>query len=235
MGIRRSHRNFRRAVSYAEGACPGNGRTHKIHRQAGGAGAGGRSNIESEVGATSYLQRVFDRRRRDGAAGLRQLRIARGLREARPAGHLGEGRDRDGVQRGSVMDFASSSPGDPLTPGIGATPGAKRLPLKEAKSLTKIPVLPISYGDAQPLLAALKGPMAPDEWRGSLPIPYHVGPGPARVHLKVQFNWDTKPVNDVIAKIPGSVAPDEWIIRGNHHDAWVNGAEDPVSGQAPLL
>jgi N-acetylated-alpha-linked acidic dipeptidase len=96
-------------------------------------------------------------------------------------------------------------------------------------------VLPISYGDAQPLLAALKGPMAPEEWRGNLPISYHVGPGPAKVHLKVAFNWDLKPVNDVIAKIAGSVAPDEWIIRGNHHDAWVNGAEDPVSGQAPLL
>src|SRR6516225_8351205 len=144
-------------------------------------------------------------------------------------------RNPDGVQRGSVMDFASASPGDPLTPGIGATPDAKRLSLKEAKSLSKIPVLPISYGDAQPLLAALKGPMAPDSWRGSLPIPYHVGPGPAKVHLKVEFNWDIKPVNDVIAKIPGSVAPDEWIIRGNHHDAWVNGAEDPVSGTSPLL
>ena len=144
-------------------------------------------------------------------------------------------RNPDGVQRGSVMDFASASPGDPLTPGVGATPDAKRLSLKEAKSLSKIPVLPISYGDAQPLLAALKGPMAPDSWRGSLPIPYHVGPGPAKVHLKVEFNWDLKPVNDVIAKIPGSVAPDEWIIRGNHHDAWVNGAEDPVSGTSPLL
>src|ERR1700676_4253173 len=144
-------------------------------------------------------------------------------------------RNPDGVQRGSVMDFASSSPGDPLTPGIGATPGAKRLALKEAKSITKIPVLPISYGDAQPLLAALKGPMAPEDWRGSLPIPYHVGPGPTKVHLKLEFNWDTKPVNDVIAKIPGSIAPDEWIIRGNHHDAWVNGAEDPISGQSALL
>ncbi|MBV8051734.1 MAG: M28 family metallopeptidase [Acidobacteriaceae bacterium] len=144
-------------------------------------------------------------------------------------------RNPNGVQRGSVMDFASSNPGDPLTPGVGATPDAKRLPIKEAKSITKIPVLPISYGDAQPLLAALKGPMAPDEWRGNLPIPYHVGPGPAKVHLKVEFNWDIKPVYDVIAKIPGSVAPDEWIIRGNHHDAWVNGAEDPVSGQSPLL
>ena len=149
-----------------------------------------------------------------------------------PAGPM---RPADGVQRGSVMDFASASPGDPLTPGIGATPDAKRLPLSEAKSLTKIPVLPISYGDAQPLLAALAGPMAPEGWRGSLPIPYHVGPGPAKVHLKVAFNWDTKPVYDVIAKIPGRVAPDEWIIRGNHHDAWVNGAEDPVSGQVSLL
>lgn len=144
-------------------------------------------------------------------------------------------RNPEGVQRGSVMDFASASPGDPLTPGVGATADAKRLEVKEAKSIAKIPVLPISYGDAQPLLAALKGPMAPEDWRGSLPIPYHVGPGPAKVHLKLQFNWDIKPVYDVIAKIPGSVAPDEWIIRGNHHDAWVNGAEDPVSGQAPLL
>jgi N-acetylated-alpha-linked acidic dipeptidase len=144
-------------------------------------------------------------------------------------------RNPDGVQRGSVMDFPSSSPGDPLTPGWGATHDAKRLPLNEAKSISKIPVMPISYGDAQPLLAALAGPMAPDEWRGVLPIPYHVGPGPAKVHLKVEFNWDIKPVNDVIAKIPGSVEPDEWIVRGNHHDAWVNGAEDPISGQSSLL
>ena len=149
-----------------------------------------------------------------------------------PAGPM---RNPNGVQRGSVMDFASSSPGDPLTPGVGATPDAKRLPLKEAKSISKIPVLPISYGDAQPLLAALKGPMAPPEWRGALAIAYHVGPGPAKIHLKVESNWDLKKVNDVIAKIPGSSAADEWIIRGNHHDAWVNGAEDPVSGQVALL
>ena len=139
-------------------------------------------------------------------------------------------RNPEGVQRGSVMDFASNSPGDPLTPGVGATADAKRLSVKEAKSIASIPVLPISYGDAQPLLAALKGPMAPNEWRGTLAIPYHVGPGAAKVHLKLAFNWDIKPVYDVIAKIPGSEAPEEWIIRGNHHDAWVNGAEDPVSG-----
>lgn len=149
-----------------------------------------------------------------------------------PAGPM---RNPNGVQRGSVMDFASSNPGDPLTPGVGATPDAKRLPLKEAKSITKIPVLPISYGDAQPLLAALKGPMAPEGWRGSLAIAYHVGPGPAKVHLKVESSWDIKKVNDVIAKIPGTSAADEWIVRGNHHDAWVNGAEDPVSGQVALL
>jgi N-acetylated-alpha-linked acidic dipeptidase len=144
-------------------------------------------------------------------------------------------RPKDGVQRGSVMDFPSSSPGDPLTPGVGATKDAKRLAVSEAPSLTKIPVLPISYGDAQPLLAALEGPMAPVEWRGALPIPYHVGPGPATVRLKVAFHWDIKPVHDVVARIPGAERPDEWIVRGNHHDAWVNGAEDPISGLVPML
>ncbi|MFN7997009.1 MAG: M28 family peptidase [Bryobacteraceae bacterium] len=144
-------------------------------------------------------------------------------------------RNPNGVQRGSVMDFPSSYPGDPLTPGIGATAGAKRLSLKEAASISKIPVMPISYGDAQPLMAALAGPMAPDAWRGSLPIAYHVGPGPAKVHLKVESNWDIKDAYDVVAKIPGTSAAGEWIIRGNHHDAWVNGADDPVSALVALL
>jgi N-acetylated-alpha-linked acidic dipeptidase len=141
----------------------------------------------------------------------------------------GPDRPRDGAQRGSVMDMPLY-PGDPLTPGVGATPDAKRLPISEAKTLTKIPVLPLSYGDAQPLLAALKGPVAPEAWRGALPITYHVGPGPAKVHMRLKFNWDTKRLYDVIVRIPGSEFPDEWIIRGNHHDAWVNGAEDPISG-----
>jgi N-acetylated-alpha-linked acidic dipeptidase len=140
-----------------------------------------------------------------------------------------------GVQRGSVMDFASSQPGDPLTPGVGATPEARRIPLKDAQSLTKIPVLPISYGDAQPLLAALKGPMAPEAFKGALAISYHVGPGPAKVHLKLAFNWDQKPVYDVVARLAGTEAPEEWVLRGNHHDGWVNGAEDPLSGQVALL
>jgi N-acetylated-alpha-linked acidic dipeptidase len=144
-------------------------------------------------------------------------------------------RPRDGAQRGSVMDFPSSNPGDPLTPGVGATAEAKRLPLAEAKSITKIPVLPLSYGDAQPLLAALRGPVAPEEGRGALPVAYHVGPGPAKVHLKVAASWDLKTVYDVVARVPGAERPDEWIVRGNHHDAWVNGAEDPVSGLVALL
>ena len=144
-------------------------------------------------------------------------------------------RPSDGVQRGSVLDFPSTSPGDPLTPGVGASPNAKRLAIKDAPGLTKIPDLPISYGDAQPLLAALEGPMAPKEWRGGLPISYHVGPGKTKVHLKVNFNWDMKEIYDVIARIPGAQSPGEWVIRGNHHDAWVNGAQDPTSGQVALL
>lgn len=143
-------------------------------------------------------------------------------------------RSRDSVQRGSVADMPIYS-GDPLTPGVGATKEAVRLPLAEAKTLTRIPVLPISYGDAEPLLKALAGPMAPESWRGALPFPYRFGPGPARVHLKVAFDWSLKPVHDVIAVLPGSELPDEWIVRGNHHDAWVNGASDPVSGMVSLL
>jgi N-acetylated-alpha-linked acidic dipeptidase len=143
-------------------------------------------------------------------------------------------RNRDGVQRGSVMDMPMY-PGDPLTPGVGATPDAKRLAIKDAPTITKIPVLPISYGDAQPLLAAIEGPTAPPAWRGALPLTYRVGPGPATVHLKLAFNWDIKPLYDVIARIPGATDPDEWVIRGNHHDAWVNGAADPVSGVSAEL
>ena len=123
-------------------------------------------------------------------------------------------------------------PGDPLTPGVGATPDAKRLAIKDAQTLTKIPVLPISYADAQPLLASLTGAVVPADWRGGLPITYRFGPGAGRAHLKLAFNWDQKPLYDVIARLRGSTFPDQWVIRGNHHDAWVNGAEDPVSGMA---
>ena len=146
----------------------------------------------------------------------------------------GAWRPEEGVQRGSVADMPLY-PGDPLTPGIGATKDAKRLDRKDAKTLTKIPVLPISYADARPLLAALAGPVAPSEWRGALGLAYHLGPGPATVHLKVSSRWDIVPAHDVIARIPGSVWPDEWVIHGNHHDAWVNGASDPLSGLSALL
>jgi N-acetylated-alpha-linked acidic dipeptidase len=142
-------------------------------------------------------------------------------------------RPSEGVQRGSVMD--TDYPGDPLTPGVGATIDAKRLPISEAKTITKIPVLPISWADAQPLLKALDGPVAPNEWRGALGQTYHIGPGPARVHLKVTSNWDIKPIYDVIATLHGSDPDAQWVIRGNHHDAWVNGADDPISGQAEML
>jgi N-acetylated-alpha-linked acidic dipeptidase len=143
-------------------------------------------------------------------------------------------RPADGVQRGSVADMPVYS-GDPLTPGVGATKDAKRLKISEAKSLLKIPVIPISYADAQPLLAALGGPVVPSSWRGGLPITYHVGPGPAKVHLQVSSDWGQKPLYDVIARIPGSQNPDEWIVRGNHRDGWVFGAWDPLSGHVDMM
>ncbi|MEC7784323.1 MAG: transferrin receptor-like dimerization domain-containing protein [Bacteroidota bacterium] len=139
-----------------------------------------------------------------------------------------------GVQRGSVMDMPLY-PGDVLTPGYGATKNAKRLDRKEAPTITKIPVLPISYADAQPFLEALNGPVAPSAWRGGLPITYHIGPGPAKVHLKLEFDWQLKPAYNVIAKLKGAVYPEEWVMRGNHHDAWVHGASDPVSGMVALM
>ena len=146
----------------------------------------------------------------------------------------GAWRPKEGVQRGSVQD-STEFMGDPLTPGVGATADAKRLPIKNAPTLTKIPVLPISYADAEPLLAAIAGPVVPPAWRGGLPITYRLGPGPGKVRLKMFSNWDIKPLYDVIAKIPGAQFPDEWVLRGNHHDAWVNGAEDPISGQVALM
>jgi len=151
---------------------------------------------------------------------------------------LGPMRPADGVQRGSVMDMALY-PGDPLSPGFASEPGikpsSKLLTRDEARTLIKIPVLPISWADALPLLQQLTGPVVPESWRGALPLTYHSGPGPATVHLQVDFDWSTRPLYDVIATIPGSIAKDQWILYGNHHDAWVNGASDPVSGASALL
>ncbi|MEO6806053.1 MAG: transferrin receptor-like dimerization domain-containing protein [Edaphobacter sp.] len=143
-------------------------------------------------------------------------------------------RPAEGVQRGSVMDMPVY-PGDPQTPGIGAVLGAKLIPLDQVQTITKIPVLPISYADATPFLKSLRGELVPESWRGGLPFAYKVGPSVAMAHLAVSFNWDRKPLYDVIATIPGSTFPDQWVIRGNHHDAWVNGAGDPLSGASAQL
>jgi N-acetylated-alpha-linked acidic dipeptidase len=143
-------------------------------------------------------------------------------------------RPPEGVQRGSVQDMPVYS-GDPLTPGVGATRNAKRLPIDKAKTILKIPVMPISYADAQPLLAALQGPVAPPAWRGALPITYHFGPGPAKVHLAISSDWGMKTLYDVIATIPGAERPDEWVVRGNHRDGWVFGAWDPLSGHVAMM
>jgi N-acetylated-alpha-linked acidic dipeptidase len=143
-------------------------------------------------------------------------------------------RPREGVQRGSILDMPLYA-GDPLTPGVGATADARRLDRSEAPVMPKIPVQPLSSADAQPLLEAIGGRTAPDGWAGALPITYHVGPGPARVHLKLRFDWRLVPAYDVIARIPGAERPDEWVVRGNHHDAWANGAQDPISGAVALL
>jgi N-acetylated-alpha-linked acidic dipeptidase len=143
-------------------------------------------------------------------------------------------RPPDGVQRGSVMDMPVY-PGDPQTPGIGAVPGAKLIPLDQVQTITKIPVMPISYADATPLLKSLGGQLVPENWRGALPFTYKTGPSVAMAHLALAFNWDRKPLYDVVVKIPGSTFPDQWVIRGNHHDAWVNGAGDPLSGAVAEL
>jgi N-acetylated-alpha-linked acidic dipeptidase len=180
----------------------------------GGSWRGIKPKVAAEHGAVGCL--IYSDPRDDGY----------GDGDVFPAGPM---RPAQGVQRGSVMDMPTY-PGDPLTPGVGATKDAKRLPIAQATTLTKIPVLPISYGDAQPLLAALGGPVAPAAWRGGLPITYRLGGDAAKVHLRVRSEWGTRTLYNVIARLPGTTEADQWIIRGNHHDAWVNGAEDPISG-----
>ncbi|HEY3746299.1 MAG TPA: transferrin receptor-like dimerization domain-containing protein [Gemmatimonadaceae bacterium] len=180
----------------------------------GGSWRGIKPKVAAEHGAIGCL--IYSDPRDDGYAGG----------DVFPAGPM---RPAQGVQRGSVADMPVY-PGDPLTPGVGATKDAKRLSVAQATTITRIPVLPISYGDAQPLLSALGGPVVPSEWRGGLPITYRFGPGAAKVHLRVKSDWGLKTLYDVIAKLSGTTEADQWVIRGNHHDAWVNGAEDPISG-----
>jgi len=139
-----------------------------------------------------------------------------------------------GAQRGSVMDMPVH-PGDPITPGWGSEAGGKKLNREDSQTILKIPVLPIGYGDALPILRQLKGPVAPPEWRGALPVTYHVGPGPAQLHMKLAFEWKNRPLYNVMVTIPGTTRADEWVIFGNHHDAWVMGADDPISGASSLM
>ena len=139
-----------------------------------------------------------------------------------------------GIQRGSVLDMPMY-PGDPLTPGYGATIDAKRLDIADAPTIMKIPVMPISYGDALPLLKALEGPVAPGAWRGGLPLTYHVGPGPVKVNLHLEFELELRTAYNPVGRMVGSVYPDEWIMRGNHHDGWAQGAADPISGMVSLM
>jgi len=180
----------------------------------GGSWRGIKPKVAAEHGAIGCL--IYSDPRDDGYAGG----------DVFPKGPM---RPAQGVQRGSVADMPVY-PGDPLTPGVGATKSAKRLSVAQAPTITKIPVLPISYGDAQPLLEALSGALAPGSWRGGLPITYRLGPGPAKVHLRVKSDWSLKTLYDVFARLPATTEADQWIIRGNHHDAWVNGAQDPISG-----
>ncbi len=147
----------------------------------------------------------------------------------------GASRPANGFQRGSVADM-TVFPGDPTTPGYGSTKDAKRVPREQAETILKIPTLPISYGDAQVLLKALDGPVAPPSFRGGLPITYHVGGGDtAAVHLKVESDWSLKPAYNVIATLKGVETPDAWIVRGNHRDGWVFGASDPLSGHVAMM
>ena len=154
-----------------------------------------------------------------------------GAGDVYPAGPF---KNKYGVQRGSIMDMVIY-PGDPSTPNYASVDGAPRVDHNDAENLLKIPVLPISYSDAAPLLQDMAGPVAPKSWRGGLPFTYHIGPSKSKVHLKLDFDWKLRPAHNVIAMIQGSQYPDQWVIRGNHHDAWVNGANDPVSGMAAEL
>jgi len=147
----------------------------------------------------------------------------------------GPWRPADGVQRGTALDYAAMYPGDPLTPGWGAKAGARKLPRSEARSLPKIPVAPLSYGDAEPLLAALDGPAPPNDWKGALNVSYKIGPGPARVRVTTKSDWKVRPLYNVVGRIPGAIDPDQWVVFANHHDGWVHGADDPVSGAVALM
>jgi N-acetylated-alpha-linked acidic dipeptidase len=138
------------------------------------------------------------------------------------------------IQRGSVMDMPRY-PGDPSTPDKPSSAGADALPIDQIKTLSPIPVQPLSARDGQTLLERLKGQVVPEAWRGALPLTYHLGPGPARVHVKLQMDYARRRLVDVVGTVTGSEAPDEWVIVGSHRDAWVFGASDSVSGHVSMM
>jgi len=149
----------------------------------------------------------------------------------------GPWRPDTGVQRGSV-GYMFQFPGDPTTPGIASLPSlpdSQRIPPEKSEQLPKIPVTPISYADAWPILEHLAGPDSPRDWQGSLPFTYHLGPGPVKVHVQLKQDFQFRTIWDVIGRIPGSQWPDEWVVAGNHRDAWVYGAVDPNSGTVAML
>jgi N-acetylated-alpha-linked acidic dipeptidase len=149
----------------------------------------------------------------------------------------GPWRPETGVQRGSV-GYMFEFPGDPTTPGFASLPSlpeSKRIAPEESAQMPKIPVTPLSYHDAAPILRHLGGPDSPREWQGSLPFTYHLGPGPVRVKMHLKQDYQYRIIWDVIGRIAGSEYPDELVIAGNHRDAWVYGAVDPNSGTAAML
>jgi N-acetylated-alpha-linked acidic dipeptidase len=138
------------------------------------------------------------------------------------------------IQRGSVMDMPRY-PGDPSTPGRPSKPGVERIPMDKIETFAPIPVQPMSYRDGVELLKRLTGPVAPDAWRGALPITYHIGPGPAKVHVKLKMDYAQRRLINVVGRIAGQAAPDDWIIVGSHRDAWTFGASDSVSGHVSMM
>jgi N-acetylated-alpha-linked acidic dipeptidase len=149
----------------------------------------------------------------------------------------GPWRPASGVQRGSI-GYMFQFAGDPTTPGVASTPSlpdSKRVTPAQSEQLAKIPVTPLSYADASPILENLAGPASPREWQGALPFTYHVGPGPAKVKIHLKQDYQYRTIWDVIGKVPGTASPDEWVVAGNHRDAWVYGAVDPNSGTAAML
>jgi N-acetylated-alpha-linked acidic dipeptidase len=149
----------------------------------------------------------------------------------------GPWRPDTGVQRGST-GFMFEFPGDPTTPGVASTaslPDSKRISPQQSAQMPKIPVTPLSYHDASPILENLGGPDSPREWQGALPFTYHVGPGPVKVKMHLKQDYQFRTLWDVIGRVRGTELPDQWVISGNHRDAWVYGAVDPNSGTAAML